>query len=73
MTTLRRHLHLLLICVAALGSAPAFAGGSATPFGPTPYLSAADSPFPLGTGSFCGDRIRDDARTLRGMLDCAGG
>jgi hypothetical protein len=52
MTTLRRHLQLFLLCVAQ-SSAPAFAGQGATPLGPTPYLSAADSPFPLGTGSFC--------------------
>jgi hypothetical protein len=51
MTILRRP-HLLLVCL-ALGSPPAFAGGGATPFGPTPYLSAADSQFALGTGSFC--------------------
>jgi hypothetical protein len=49
--TTRRCLPLLLL--AGTVSAPAHAGGGATPLGPTPYLSAADSPFPLGTGSFC--------------------
>jgi hypothetical protein len=43
----------LLLLALAVGAAPAFAGGGATPLGPTPYLSAADSPFPLGTGTFC--------------------
>jgi hypothetical protein len=50
MTTSARPFLLLAL---AVGAAPAFAGSAATPLGPTPYLSAADSPFPLGTGTFC--------------------
>jgi hypothetical protein len=52
MTTPCRYLHVLPFLV-AVGIPPAFAGGGATPLGPTAYLSAADSPFPLGTGTFC--------------------
>jgi len=51
-TTSWRYPVLLLLALAVSATA-AFAGGGATPLGPTPYLSAADSPFPLGTGTFC--------------------
>jgi hypothetical protein len=50
----RPGLTLLVLGLAVVAaSAPVFAGGGATPLGPTAYLSAADSPFALGTGTFC--------------------
>jgi hypothetical protein len=49
-----------LVCALA---ARAGAGGSATFLGPSAYLSQADSPFPLGTGTFCLEDFEDGVLT----------
>ena len=56
---------LVLMLLVAL-SGRATDARAATLLGPTAYLSAADSPFPLGTGSFCLETFED------GLLDVPG-
>ncbi len=53
----------VLVLATAVVAFAASARGDATFLGPTPYLSQADSPFALGTGTFCLEDFED------GLLD----
>jgi len=53
----------LMLVVALPG---AFAGG--TLLGPTPYLSQADSPFALGTGTFCLETFESGQLAVPGVM-----